>query len=131
MSLYKLLLIFFIVVVMDVRVERERNITSVRVVWERIDVPGITNYTIYYSAVGNRMTQSEQSVTVSGSKNSIVIMGLLNNVEYQFQVVAIGTVNGQEVVGERSQVNSASSVLIPLSSSCGVSGCLSILALYY
>ena len=72
---------------------------------------------------------AEWSVTVPGSNNSIVIRGLENNVEYQFQVVAIGTVNRQEIVGERSQVNSASSIFIPQPSSCGVSGCLSIICI--
>lgn len=100
-------------VVLNVRVDRERNITSVRVAWDGIAVPGIANYTVYYGAAGSSTTQSERSVTVSGSENTALIIGLVDNVEYQFQVVAIGVLNGQEIVGERSMITSASKILIP------------------
>jgi hypothetical protein len=62
---------------------------SVRVSWDSIDIPGIANYTVYYSETGNREGQSEEgSVIVPSSVNSVVIDGLVTNVEYQFQVAA-------------------------------------------
>ena len=71
--------------------------TSVRVSWNIVDIPEITGYTIYYSQTGNRKRQSEESITVPSSDNSVVIEGLLNNVEYQFQVVAIAELDGDVI----------------------------------
>ena len=73
---------------MNVEVEVVSD-TSVRVSWDSVDIPEITGYTVYYSQTGNRKRQSEGSTTVPSSDNSVVIEGLLNNVEYQFQVVAM------------------------------------------
>jgi fibronectin type 3 domain-containing protein len=70
--------------------------SSVRVSWESIDIPEITNYTVYYSQTGNRERQSE--VSVPSSVNSVVIEGLVNNEEYQFQVA----VTLDRVIGQRS-----------------------------
>ena len=71
--------------------------TSVRVSWDSVDIPEITGYTVYYSQTGNRKRQSEESITVPSSDNSVVIEGLLNNVEYQFQVVAIAELDDGDV----------------------------------
>ena len=76
--------------------------TSVRVSWDSVDIPEITGYTVYYSQTGNRKRQSEEFVTVPNSDNSVVIEGLLNNVEYQFQVVAIAELDGDVIIGQRS-----------------------------
>ena len=76
--------------------------TSVRVSWDSVDIPEITGYTVYYSQTGNRKRQSEESITVPSSDNSVVIEGLLNNVEYQFQVVAIAELDGDVIIGQRS-----------------------------
>ena len=90
-----------IALVMNVEVEVVSD-TSVRVLWDSVDIPEITGYTVYYSQTGNRKRQSEESVTVPSSDNSVVIEGLLNNVEYQFQVVAIAELDGDVITGQRS-----------------------------
>ena len=76
--------------------------TSVRVSWDSVDIPEITGYTVYYSQTGSRKRQSEESITVPSSDNSVVIEGLLNNVEYQFQVVAIAELDGDVIMGQKS-----------------------------
>jgi hypothetical protein len=79
--------------------------TSVKVSWKNIiDIPEITGYTVYYSQTGNKKRQSgEKSMTASSSANSVVIEGLVKNVEYEFEVVALVELNGVVVLmGERS-----------------------------
>ena len=76
--------------------------TSVRVSWDRIDLPEITGYTVYYSQTGNRRRSGEESVTVPSSARSVVIGSLESNVHYQFQVVAIIQLTGTPVLSERS-----------------------------
>ena len=95
--------------VLNVRVELEPTTTSARVMWEKVSVPSISSYTVYYSAEGVR----EQSRTVPSSENSVVIMDLRSDVKYEYQVVATGRVNGQEISGERSVVTDQSALLIP------------------
>ena len=86
---------------MNVEVEVVSD-TSVRVSWDSVDIPEITGYTVYYSQTGNKKRQSEESITVPSSDNSVVIEGLLNNVEYQFQVVAIAELDGDVIMGQRT-----------------------------
>ena len=74
--------------------------TSVRVSWDEIPVDGIT-YRVYYSQTGR---QSEEFITVPSSDSSVVIEGLLNNVEYQFEVVAIAELDGDVIMGQRSML---------------------------
>ena len=74
--------------------------TSIQVSWDRLDIPEITRYIVYYSQTGN----SEMVTTVSGSENSVTIDNLLIDVEYQFQVVAVAELDGDVVMGERSNV---------------------------
>jgi hypothetical protein len=79
---------------------------SVRVSWDSIDIPEITGYTVYYSQTGNRERQSEEgSVTVPSSDNSVVIEGLVNNEEYQFQVAVIAVLDGDMIIGQRSMLS--------------------------
>ena len=101
--------IIIIATVLNVRVELEPTTTSARVMWEKINVPSISSYIVYYSAEGVR----EQSQTVPSSENSVVIMDLKNDVEYEYQVVATGIVNRQQISGERSVITNLSVVLIP------------------
>ena len=75
----------------------------VRVSWNALDIPEITGYIVYYSQTGNT-----QSVNVTSSANSVLIDGLINNVEYQFQVAAIAELNGDVAIGERSLGNTVS-----------------------
>ena len=58
--------------------------TFIQVIWDRLDIPELTGYIVYYSQTGN----SEMSTTVSGSDNSVTFENLLTDAEYQFQVVA-------------------------------------------
>ena len=74
--------------------------TSIQVSWDRLDIPEITDYMVYYSQTGN----SEKVTTVSSSENSVTIENLLTDVEYQFQVVAVAELDGDVVTGERSNV---------------------------
>ena len=87
--------------------------TSVRVSWDSVDIPEITGYTVYYT--GNRKRQSEESITVPSSDNSVVIEGLLNNVEYQLQVVAIAELDGDVIMGQRYNNMTIIVVAIPTS----------------
>ena len=89
--------------------------TSVRVSWDEIPVDGIT-YRVYYSQTGNRKRQSTE-MSMDSTTNSVDIDGLDSNVEYQFQVVAIAVVNGETIVGERSEVNDDSMLVVTSSDS--------------
>ena len=77
--------------------------TSIQVSWDILDIPEITRYIVYYSQTGN----SEMITTVSGRTYSVTIDNLLTNVEYQFQVVALTEIDGDVVMGERSNVSIA------------------------
>ena len=76
---------------------------SIQVSWDRLDIPEITRYIVYYSQTRN----SEMSTTVPGFDNSVTIDNLLTDVEYQFQVVAVAALEGESdvIVGERSNVS--------------------------
>ena len=79
--------------------------TSVRVSWDRIDLPEITGYTVYYSQTGNRQRRQqsgEESVTVPSSASSVVIGDLESNVQYQFQVAVTVQRTGTFVLSQRS-----------------------------
>ena len=105
---------YTIALVMNVEVEIVSD-TSVRVSWDSIDIPEITGFIVYYKQTGNRKRQSEESITVPSSDNSVVIEGLLNNVEYQFQVVAIAELDGDVIIGQRSNNMTIIVVAIPTS----------------
>ena len=91
--------------VVNVKVELVTDM-SVRVSWDLLDIPKITGYIVYYSQTGNT-----RSVNVTSSTNSVAISGLVNNVEYQFQVAAIAELNGDRAIGERSILNNVSIVV--------------------
>ena len=97
--------------VLNVQVQLQPNTTSVRVAWKKINVPAISSYIVYYSTEG----ESEQFRSVPSSENSVLIMDLRSDVEYEFQVVAIGTVNKQEILGKRSTMVILSPATLPLS----------------
>ena len=73
--------------------------TSVNVSWESVTVRGIVSYTVFYSPTSQ---QDEQMVTVPSSESSVVIEGLMTNVEYQFQVAAIAQLGEALFQGQRS-----------------------------
>ena len=105
-----------IALVMNVEVEIVSD-TSVRVSWDNVDIPAITGYKIYYNQTGNRKRQSGESITVPSSDNSVVIEGLLNNVEYQFQVVAIAELDGDVIMGKRSILNNMTIIVVVIPTS--------------
>ena len=77
--------------------------TSVRVSWDRLDIPEITGYIVYYSQTMNsEMVTIETSVRVQSSQNSVIIYNLLTDVEYQFQMVALAELEGEMATGQRS-----------------------------
>ena len=88
--------------------------TSLRVSWDRLDIPEITGYIVYYSQTGNsEMVTIETSVTVVGSEETFVVIdNLRSGVEYQFQVVAVAELDGDVVMGERSAM-SIQQIIIP------------------
>ena len=71
--------------------------SSVNVSWESFNSSLINSYIVYYSRTGN--DGEEKSFNVSGLLNYVIIIGLMTDVEYQFQVVAVDQNN---VLGERS-----------------------------
>ena len=88
--------------------------TSVRVSWDRLDIPEITGYIVYYIQTGNsEMVTIETSVTVIGSEETFVVIDhLRSGVEYQFQVVAVAELDGDVVMGEKSAM-SIKQIIIP------------------
>ena len=77
--------------------------TSLRVSWDRLDIPEITGYLIYYTQT--EMLASEESLMVSSSEHFANIEDLMTDVEYQFQVVAVAELDGDIIMGERSNVS--------------------------
>ena len=71
--------------------------SSVNVSWESFNSSLIKFYIVYYSRTGN--DGEEKSFNVSGMLNSVIISGLMTDVQYQFQVVAVDKKNEP---GERS-----------------------------
>ena len=80
----------------------EISATSVRVSWDRLDIPEITGHIVYYSQTVNSIF-TETSVYVPSSQNSVVIDNLLTNMEYQFQIVATAEFNRETMRGQRSE----------------------------
>ena len=82
--------------------------TSVIVSWNALIITGhpIDSYTVVYSPVSQRRRRQDGEMTrvVSGSVTSAVITGLDPSSNYQFQVFATVTVDGQSLEGERSDI---------------------------
>ena len=78
--------------------------TSVRVSWDRLDIPEITGYIVYYS-------QRQRDITehIFSHENSVIIDNLLSDVEYHFEVVAVAELDGDVVTGDSERVT----ILIP------------------
>ena len=86
--------------VMNVEVETASS-GSVRVSWDSLDIPEITGYIVYYNQKG---ITDFMNVTVPTNSRSVVIGGLMSNVEYQFQVAAVADYDGAVIIGEKSAV---------------------------
>ena len=92
--------------VMNVQVESVSD-SSVRVSWETINNPMITKYTVYYyflNVTEDYETEVNKSIIVPSSVNSVLIRNLTesNITDYQFQVAATAEINGEVIIGERS-----------------------------
>ena len=90
--------------VMNVEVDIT-SATSVRVSWDRLDIPEITGYIVYYSQRQRDITENN----IFSHENSVIIDNLLTDVEYQFEVVAMAELDGDVVTGDSERVT----VLIP------------------
>ena len=88
---------------MNVEVEIT-SATSVRVSWDRLDIPEITGYIVYYS-----QRQTDITEHIFSHENSVIIDNLLSDVEYQFEVVAMAELDGDVVTGDSEIVT----VMIP------------------
>ena len=94
--------------VVNVEVE-EVTSGSVRVSWEHLNSTMITGYIVYYSQTG--IMANEKFVNSTNFTNSVVIGGLMNNVEYKFQVAAIAELDGDVIIGQRSILNNMTMVV--------------------
>ena len=79
--------------------------SSVNVSWDRLNTSLISGYIVYYSRKGNN--GEEMFTNVSSPSNSVIIHDLMTDVEYQFVVVAVAEVDGDVVMGERSEAKMA------------------------
>ena len=70
------------------------------VTWERINTSLITSYIVYYSP--KESDGEEKSSNLSSLQNSVIVSGLTTDVEYQFEVVAVAELDGEVVLGGRS-----------------------------
>lgn len=85
---------------------------AARVSWDGIDIPQITGYTVYYSQT-DANSGREKSKSVPSMENSLDILGLASNVQYQFQVAAIAEFyEGRVDIGDRSPVDDESRITI-------------------
>ena len=73
--------------------------TAVRVLWNRVAIPEVAGYMVYYSETNRPI---EMSVTVDSSTTKVDIEGLLKNMKYHFWVAVIASVNGKEFIGGKS-----------------------------
>ncbi len=71
---------------------------SVRVSWDSIDLPEITGYVVHYSLTRGDNTTIERSVKVSNA-NSVLIGFLVTEMEYLFQVSALGEDGDVLIIG--------------------------------
>ena len=102
---YCYVIFFSLAKVMNVQVESVSD-SSVRVSWEIINNPMITNYTVYYflNVTEDHEAEVNESIIVPSSVNSVVIGNLTesNITDYQFQVAATAEINGEVIMGKRS-----------------------------
>ena len=77
--------------------------TTVNVSWDRLDIPEITGYIVYYSQTMNsEMVPIQHFINVFSSTNFVLLTDLTSDIEYQFDVVAVAELDGDTVMGSRS-----------------------------
>ena len=96
-----LLLSLHAATVINVNVET-LSATAVMVSWDKVDIPEIAGYIVYYIDTGIRNTQS---INVTSSVTSVEIEGLLIYADYQFQVGVIAEVDGVKFIGEIEKIS--------------------------
>ena len=78
---------------------------AVRVSWDKLNLPGITKYHVYYRPKDETKKQPETEVQVPGNNTSVFINKTFDAGLYVFEVVAQQQVGGQNVVGLRSDMS--------------------------
>ena len=77
------------------------NSTSVKVSWDRLNIPKITRYLVYYTT----QRQMESTVQVIATASSVVINNTTINGIYTFQVAAQVVLDGVVIIGTKSDRN--------------------------
>ena len=95
------MMVYFITAkVLNVAVEF-LNSTSVKVSWDRLNIPKITRYLVYYTT----QRQMESTVQVIATASSVVINNTTINGIYTFQVAAQVVLDGVVIIGTKSDRN--------------------------
>ena len=79
--------------------------TAVRISWDSLDIPEITQYLVYYTHRAKRKRQEESIVQVPATASSAIINNLTSDRQYLFAVQAQAILDGTLVVGPRSEQN--------------------------
>ena len=81
------------------------TLTSIRVSWDRLDIPEITQYLVYYTQTAKMKRQVESLVQVPATASFVIINNLATDRQYLFAVQAQVFLDGTIVVGARSEQN--------------------------
>ena len=79
------------------------TLTSIRVSWDRLDIPEITQYLVYYTQTAKKKRQVESLVQVPATASFVIINNLATDRQYLFAVQAQVILDGTIVVGLRSE----------------------------
>ena len=77
------------------------NSTSVKVSWDRLDIPKITRYVVYYTT----QRQVESTLQVIATASSVVINNTTINGIFTYQVAAQVVLDGVVIIGSKSDRN--------------------------
>ena len=85
---------------------------SVRVSWDHVEINQAKDYTIqryyvYYTFTYNGIQSEERFLTVPSSRNSLTLVNLVNEAEFQFQVAVSVDFNGETELLENDRSNVA------------------------
>ena len=79
------------------------NTTSVSVMWESINTTGVSHYTVYYTSISKRKTETDSgNVTFPANTNQGVIGGLDPNLNYVFAISVTFSIRGTLYEGHRT-----------------------------
>lgn len=74
---------------------------AVNISWSKLRNPEIVQYIVYYKPTAD-MTSMEESANIPSENISIIVEGLMEDAEYQFQVAAVAVISEQEFIGLKS-----------------------------